>query len=352
MIETIVLQVPLLDVSVGRLVTLLVVAAAGGAFGASIGALPSFVFTGFVVLLGEGLAALAGTGSSVVELGGADLASGVTGTIGFGPVVGPHVAFAGGVAASAYLGQKYAESEFESGEYHPGKDIVSAHGTEPDVLAVGALFGVLGLLVARLSDGLGLPLDGIALAVFLTALVARVAFGYPLVGRPSGDGYLDMTPFERGETRAGNSRPAVEPWLPQQYTWAGVTAIGVVGGVLGGWAWMMTGSMFLAYGISAASLLFLNLGVEDFPVTHHITLGGSAFAAVVAPVAGSEPVIVLVAAVGGLVGALLGELTQRVFYAHSGTHVDPPAMAIVIYSFAIGVLFLLGLLPNSAYLGL
>jgi hypothetical protein len=39
-------------------------------------------------------------------------------------------------------------------------------------------------------------------------------------------------------------------------------------------------------------------------------------------------------------------------YAHSGTHVDPPAMAITIYSLVIGVLFLVGAIPNSAYLGL
>jgi hypothetical protein len=123
------------------------------------------VFTGFVVLLGDGLAALAGTGSPLVELGGADLASGVTGTIGFGPVTGPHVAFAGGVAATAYAGATYPEMEPAEWDYHFRKAITVAFGTKPDVLAVGAAFGVLGMLIARTSGGLGLPFDGIALAV-------------------------------------------------------------------------------------------------------------------------------------------------------------------------------------------
>jgi hypothetical protein len=352
MLDLLALQVPVVGIPTDRFAALVIASAAGGAFGASVGALPSFVFTGFVVLLGEGLAALAGPGSPVVELGGADLASGVTGTIGFGPVTGPHVAFAGGVAAAAYAGKKYGEMD-EGWDYHFGKHIAFALGTKPDVLGVGALFGVGGMLIARVSGGLGLPVDGIALAVFLTAMVARVAFDYPLVGSPAGDGYLDMGPFERDEIRTdGSNRPAVEPWLPQQYKWANVAAIGLVGGALGGWTWMLTGSMFLAYGISAASLLFLNLGVENFPVTHHITLGGSAFAAAAAPIVGSEPAIMIVATVGGAVGALLGELTQRLLYAHSGTHVDPPAMAIVIYTVAIGVLYLAGVLPNAAYLGL
>ncbi|MFC7129431.1 hypothetical protein [Haloferax chudinovii] len=347
MFETFALQIPVIGVSAERFVVLLLAAFAGGMFGASVGALPSFVFTGFVVLLGET------AGTVIRQLEGVDLVTagelgtGITGSIGFGPFVGPHIVFAAGVAASAYAG-KNAEFDVD------GKNILHAFGTRPDVLAIGGVFGVLGLLIARISSGIGLPLDGVALSVMTTALIARLAFDYPLIGTPAGDGYLDMTPFEKGTLRGdGSDRLAVEPWLPQQYEWASVSAIGLAAGILGGWAWLVTGSFFLGYGISAASLLFLQLGVENFPVTHHITLGGSSFAAVAAPmVGGSEPLILVAAAVGGLVGALLGEVTQRVVYSHSGTHVDPPAMSITIYSLILGVLFLLGVIPNAAYLGL
>ncbi|WP_121821426.1 hypothetical protein [Halostella salina] len=348
-----VMQVPVIGLETEHFIVLVLAAAAGGAFGAAVGALPSFVFTGFVVLLGEGLVALAGEGTEFTELGGADLASGVTGTIGFGPVTGPHVAFAGGVAATAYAGRRYGEMEPPDWDYHFGKNILYAFGTKPDILAVGAVFGVLGMLLVRIGNGLAMPFDTIAFTVFFTAFLARPAFGYPIVGSAGGSGYFDMTPFEREEERGdGSGRLAVEPWLPQQYKWSGVTAIGLVGGALGGWTWIMTGSIFMAYGISAASLLFLNLGVEKFPVTHHITLGGSTFAVVAAGATGSELVVMLAAIAGGVVGALLGEITQRLFYAHSGTHVDPPAMSIFIYTLAIGVLYLAGLLPNSGYLGL
>ncbi|ELZ98880.1 hypothetical protein C440_00950 [Haloferax mucosum ATCC BAA-1512] len=352
MFETLPLQIPVLGLEVERFLALLLAAFAGGMFGAAIGALPSFIFTGFVVLLGE----TAGTvirqleGTEILTAG--ELGTGITGSIGFGPFVGPHIAFAGGVAATAYAAKRYPEMEPDGWDFHFGKDILYAFGTKPDILAVGGLFGVLGLLIARTASGLGLPLDGIALSVMTTALIARPVFGYPLLGSPAGDGFLDMTPFERDELRRdGSGRPAVEPWLPQQYKWLNVSVLGLGAGILGGWAWLITGSFFLGYGISAASLLFLNLGVENFPVTHHITLGGSAFAAVAAPiVGGSEPLIIVAGAVGGLVGALLGEVTQRVAYSHSGTHVDPPAMSITIYSLAIGVLHLLNVIPNAAYL--
>ncbi len=348
MIEATVLQVPVLGMEYEAFAALLIAALAGGAFGAALGALPSFVFTGFVVLLGEGLGALQ---AELADAGVEGIALDVTGAIGFGPVVGPHIAFAGGVAATAYAGKRYPEMGTPGG-FHFGKEITYAFGTKPDILLVGALFGALGMLVTQIGEGIGLPLDNIAMSVALTALVARVVFDYPLIGTPAGNGYLDMSPFERGETRAGSERPSTEPWLPHQYTWSGVTAIGLVGGVLGGWAWLETGSMFLGYGISAASLLFLNLGVEKIPVTHHITLLGSSGAMIAASAVGSDPVVLIVAALFGCLSGLFGEVTQRVFYSHSGTHVDPPAMAIAIMTLLIGVLYLLGLLPNAAYLGL
>jgi len=352
-----ILTLPVIGVGVEEFAVLLITALAGGAFGAAIGALPAFIFTGFVVFLGEGLAILEGNLGSLEAIQG-DIATGVTGTIGFGMVTGPHIAFAGGVAASAYAGMRYPEMEPDGWDYHFGKNILYAFGTKPDILAVGAIFGALGMVISRVGGGLGLPTDSIALSVVATALLARVAFGYPLVGRVSGNGLLDMSPFERGEEEpltdggAERTRLATEPWLPHQYEWPGVAAIGVVGGVLGGFIWLETGSVFMGYAISAMSLLFLNLGVEKIPVTHHITLIGSVGAVVAAPAVASDPLVLLAAGVFGGLSGLFGELTQRVFYAHGGTHVDPPAMAIAIMMLLVGVLYLFGLLPNAGYLAL
>jgi len=365
MMETL-LQVPVIEMPWEDFILLAITAAAGGAFGAAIGALPAFIFTGFVVFLGEGIAILQRelTGE-VVESG--QLAPGITFGLGFGPITGPHIAFAGGVAATAYAGKKYPEMEPDGHGYHFGKAITYAFGTKPDILAVGAIFGVLGMLLFRIPVGIttnvmGMshpPTDFVAISVFTTAFIARPVFGYPLVGRPSGDGYLDMSPFEREEPRAAadggevplehQGRLATEPWLPHQYKWSGVAAIGIAAGLLGGFIWIETGSYFLSYGISAMSLLFLNLGVEKVPVTHHITLLGAVGAAVF--MAEFSPVVALLAAGGfGAASALVGEFTQRVFYSHSGTHVDPPAMAIGIMMVIVGVLSLAGVFPNAGFL--
>ncbi|PSP44818.1 hypothetical protein BRC63_02040, partial [Halobacteriales archaeon QH_10_70_21] len=161
-------------------------------------------------------------------------------------------------------------------------------------------------------------------------------------------------------------RLATEPWLPHQYKWSGVATIGLAGGVLGGYIYLQTGSIFLGYAISAISLLFLNLGVEKIPVTHHITLLGSV-GAVVGAAAFADPsaagvfpvdslgttgavVALLLAGVFGAVSGLFGELTQRLFYSHSGTHVDPPAMAIALAMLIVGLLAIAGVLPSAGYL--
>jgi hypothetical protein len=356
------LQIPIIGMEVEPFILLLITALAGGAFGAAIGALPAFIFTGFVVFLGEGVAILQRQVGATEAIPAGELAAGITGVIGFGAITGPHIAFAGGVAASAYAGKKYPDMNPADAGYHFGKDITYAFGTKPDILAVGAVFGVVGVLINRVAGGLiaiaGVPVtDTIALTVVLSAFLARVAFGYPLVGNPFGDGLLDMSPFERDEPHpkadggadehAG--RPATEPWLPHQYKWSGVTAIGLVGGILGGYIWIQTGSIFLGYAISAISLLFLQLGVEKIPVTHHITLIGAVGAVVVDPIAGSV-VALLAAGVFGAVSGLLGEVTQRMFYAHSGTHVDPPAMAIAIAMLLVAILSIIGVLPNAGYI--
>ncbi|OLZ40181.1 hypothetical protein A6E15_03930 [Natrinema saccharevitans] len=350
--------VPVVGMELEAFAVLLLAALAGGAFGAALGALPAFVFTGFVVFLGEGLAVLEGELGGLEGVPAGDIATGVTGTIGFGAVTGPHIAFAGGVAATAYAGRAHPEMEPDDWDYHFGKDILYAFGTKPDILAVGAVFGAIGMLITRVMGELGFPTDNIALSVVATAFLARLAFGYPIVGRVGGSSVLDMSPFEREEKRvaadggAETDRLATEPWLPHQYEWTGVTAIGIVGGLLGGYIWLETGSVFMGYAISAMSLLFLNLGVEKIPVTHHITLLGSTGAVIAASAVGSDPVVLLVAGAFGAISALVGELSQRVFYSHSGTHVDPPAMAIAALMLVIGVLHLAGLLPNAGYLAL
>lgn len=124
---------------------MLLAAFAGGAFGASIGALPSFSLAGLMVIVGELYKLAARTvGVDAIPVD-------ITASIGFGVVLGPHVAFGGGAAALAYAArQGYLESDFE---YHQAKDMTRGLGSKPDVLAVGGLFGIVGYWIATLSDG-------------------------------------------------------------------------------------------------------------------------------------------------------------------------------------------------------
>ena len=103
-----ILQVPLLDMPWEDFALLFITALAGGAFGAAIGALPAFIFTGFVVFLGEGMGIITRV-FGLEPIGDTAFTAGVTGVIGFGAITGPHIAFAGGVAATAYAGKKYPE---------------------------------------------------------------------------------------------------------------------------------------------------------------------------------------------------------------------------------------------------
>lgn len=352
----------------------------GGAFGASIGALPAFVVTGILVIVGE-----------VVAIVHPDAAV-ITDEVAFGPPFSPAVSFGGGAAAAAYATRRgYIETSFD---YHAAKDVTYALGTKPDVLAVGGAFGVLGFWLTELSAVVGMPYDPMAMGVVVSALFHRLILGYSVVGTIRGR-VLDMSPYERGERRdssdrvtdgglvhtstsvdggpsrsaSGDERFVVEPWLPHQYRWDHVTAIGAVGGLLGAYVGVVSGSAFLAFGISAATLVFACCGVDRIPVTHHITFPASTsgLAAVLGPdavatapvpydetalLAGSHSLeVALVAGVGvGVACALFAELFQRVFYAHGDTHVDPPAAAIVFGTFLIVVGYLIGVLPTTIWI--
>ena len=320
-------------------------AAAGGAFGAALGALPAFVFTGFLVIAG---------------VWGGDAAQGVGVDVGFGPVFGPHISFAGGVAAASYAAKK---GGIESGfDYHNAKDITVALGSKPDILAVGAVFGVFGIALEQLLRNMAIPTDPIAFTVVASAIVARAAFGYSIIGNLSdkANGYMDMGPFEREEMREPNEVPgdgekdsedrlAVEPWLPNMYKWSHVASIGIVAGLAGAYAAIQTGSPFLGFGISAASLLFLNLGIGKIPVTHHMTLPAATAYLATTGTGFSPTGAILVAGFFGFLGAIVGEAFQRVFYAHGDTHVDPPAASIAITHTIIAILSILGILGTAVW---
>lgn len=318
----------LLQVSALQDPTMWLAVIAGGAFGAAIGALPAFIFTGFVVIAGEALNIAGGPAGDT---------TGLTGYVGFGPIFGPHISFAAGAAAAAYAAKQ--------GYIDDGKNILWAGGTNHlDVLAVGAGFGIFGFVGKSVLDGVvGLPTDNIALMVVVSALAHRVAFGYSVIGEITGKGMFDVGPWERDEDEA----PGI--WLPWQYKWVNVAVIGVIAGLLGGALWQATGSGVLGFGISAASLVFLQAGTDNIPVTHHMTLPGSvgAIGAATGFASGSPTLVLIAAAAFGAFGALMGEVCNRVFYMHGKTHVDPPAFGIAASGFLATILVVAGVFGDA-----
>lgn len=347
------------------LLGMLLAAFAGGAFGSAVGALPAFIFTGFMVIAGETAGILSGEVLDIIGLeSGFSNAGSITSAIGFGPVFGPHISFAAGTAASAFASKKgYMDTDFP---YHQAKNIAFALGPKPDVMLVGGLFGIVGYWIATLSSALSLPWDPIALAVVLSAVLHRLVFGYGMIGERT-RGLLNMKPFEDEERRVigeavaesgeseTKSRLLIEPWLPHQYRWGDVAMLGGVVGILAAFITFKTGSVFLPFGISAATLVFLNCGVSKIPVTHHISLVAST--AVVASSGGtfadgSLSILLVTGALFGIIAALSGELIQRIFYAHADTHLDPPAAAIVIGTLLIAILAMAGVFASSAWVPL
>lgn len=285
--------------------------AGGGAFGAAIGALQAFIFTGFLVLAGA--LGLVADNDTVLNFWA------------FGPIFGPHVAFAGGVGAAAYAARKgYGQIE--------GKDIVTPLISlgRPDVLLVGGLFGMFGYTVNNLVGAIpwfGSTTDTIAFTVILSAIVARLLFGRSgLLGNvPAGSGWSRFSPTEEAN------------WIRYHETFSQNMAIGLVAGLAGAGGSLAFINSFgnspggghtLMFGVSAISLLFLSLGMS-VPVTHHMTLPAAVAAVNFLPVfdGGMVPAL-LVGAVFGMLGALLGEFFSRFWHIHGDSHIDPPAAAI------------------------
>lgn len=288
----------------------LLLALGGGFFAAAIGALHSFIFTGFMVIAGTGI---------IVAGGSADFLN----TVAFGPVFGPHVAFAGGVAAAAYAARRTKDV----GGKDIGVPLISVE--KPDVLIVGALFGAGGYLVqlgVAKIPWFGTHTDTVAFTVFVSALIVRVFIGRTSIfgNLPEGAGWGRFAP--KDETA----------WVRYHEKFVPNTILGLGAGLFSAGTALKLHELypdavptqFLVFGLSAASLLFLSLGLS-FPVTHHITIIAGVGAVTFLPIVdGNYIVALIIGTLFGMMAAWFAELGARLFHDHGNTHIDPPATAI------------------------
>jgi MFS family permease len=271
---------------------LVLVAVGGGMVGAAIGATPAFVFTGITGLIGW----------AIVLAGGSDA---FLNNVAFGGFFGPHVAFAGGVAAAAFAANKRKK-------LGSGTDLNTAlyEFNDPSILLIGGLFGGLGYCINYLyATVLHIPNDTVAFTVATSGLIARFVFGSSgLIGK-----FTPSKPDEKreffpdGTSLATSLIFAAGIAFTASYV-ADITQTGIV------------------FTISAASLMFAQMGF-NIPATHHIT----AVAGVAVLTTGS----IYYGLLFGVISALIFEIVARTFNSHVDSHIDPPAVAIAICTFIV-----------------
>lgn len=289
----------------------LVAAFGGGIIGAYMGALPAFIMTGIFAIVGA-IATAAGAPADIA-----------VNALAFGSFVGPHVAFAGGVAAAGYAGKKKKLSS--------GTDILSPlNGTgAPDVLLVGGVFGLLGFVIHFLigKTPLGPLTDLPGITVFLLAVVTRLAFGSTgLTGKYTGSG--KRTWFSTGTGFVYNLLLGGGIGVAVSFVAASLKASGASDAVMGIYP-------IICFGFSAITLVFTQTGFA-MPATHHITL--PAGLAAVAGLTAFGPAGALLGVLFGALGSLLGDLVGNSLNSHCDTHIDPPATTIFILTIVISLI--------------
>ena len=267
----------------------------GGIFGAAIGGLPAFIFTGFIGLIG--IAVLASGGSPTI-----------LNDIAFGSLFGPHIAFAGGVAAAAYAANK-------KNYLGNGTDISTSLNKfgDPMVLIVGGVFGVLGFLLNNMFVSMNLKLDTPGLTVFVLGVLTRILFGET--------GIFGEKKDSNGEKRR---------ILIDSKTLLFDIVLGAGLGFVISYLVILTQINVLGFCISAALLIFAQMGF-GVPTTHHISM--------VAGYAAIATGNIWIATAFAVLASIVGELAGSVFNTNCDSHIDPPATTIFICSAIIFALF-------------
>ena len=295
----------------GRIMNVYLLAAAfgGGAFGATIGALPSFIVSGLVAIIGAACSMAGGTDFTATY-------------VAFGSFLGPHIAFAGGAAAAAF--------SYRRGKLESGKDIVTPINKIGDWLSimVGGAFGALGYLfsflfseVCHLGGDIDPKLytDICALSVVSVGAAARLILGKTgLFGK-----------YENGEKRVFFSKKNGFITTCVFGAVLGLTVSGI-GLYLKSVGANVDAYPVLCFGIAAVGLVFMQMGFA-YPPCHHIALP----AATAALMSGSVVIGTLV----GLLCAVIGDFAGNLFNYKGDSHIDPPSFTLFVMTTIIYVVW-------------
>ena len=293
----------------------LIAAFGGGAFAASIGALPAFIMTGVFAVVG----------AAVSMAGAADAGNILVNYFAFGSFFGPHIAFAGGVAAAAYAKKK--------GISDNGADIATACAghNAPDVLIVGGIFGVIGflfkeLVVMNLFAGTISPrlvTDAPGITVFLSAILVRLVFGGKL---RTGDKTI---------SQGGALGNTIVIGICYSLLVAGVYFAGLEVVPIETFA---SSYHVLIFGMAAIGLVFAEIG-QPFFGCHHIVIIAAETAVQCYNNTGNAWMAVIMAIVFGTISAIICDVETNLINSGSDSHIDGPACAIFIMTFVVNACF-------------
>jgi hypothetical protein len=309
----------------------ILIAFAGGLFGSAIGALWAFALCGLLTMLG----------CILILAGGPDF---LLLQVGLGPLFGPHCGgFLSGVIAASYA----------SGirKNHPGgsgRDILSPLvQTSWDVMAVGGLGGVAGVLLAWAIPQIPIirEFDALGLAIVIVTFAARLIF--------QKESPLGNASLRKQHGLLGTDNYAIS-WIGWMSPPLKLLAVGAgVGGVSGSVAKFSsdffaneaffpegppsgagTVPVIFCWGLCAVMLAALLLGqgeIQKVPVVHCMAVLGAVGYLNTHMLAG--------AILCGIFAAYLQELLARLFTNRGSDHLDPPAAGIAFGIFILNILF-------------
>lgn len=274
----------------------LLLAFAGGIVGAAFGGLNVFILCGVSAVIGTIHALTTGDQS-------------FNNVVTWGPFLSPHISFGGAVAAAAFAAKK--------GLLESGKDISSALMGKnlPSILFVGGIFGLIGELLRQGLELIpfinGYPAtNSIALALVLSALIVRFAFG--------NTGLFGKIPDKQKRWKFIKH----EEWQPWNLPALQLTLVGIGFSLPAAFINVaFPESTAIVFGFAAISLIFMQMGYR-IPITHHIVLAAEYGAFVTGNLWWG--------AFFGLLSAFIGEFFAHLFLNHGDTHIDPPAAALAV----------------------
>lgn len=271
----------------------------GGILGATLGALPMFIMTGFIGFIG-----------AAMQMSNSNMAEMFSGDIIFGALTGPQVAFAGGVAAAAFAAHRLELLE-------AGSDIITPlfKFKSTSTIIIGGVFGVIGFLATNGLAAAGYPGNGVALSVIITGGIVRLMLGHRGIA-------TKRSVKEREIEELRKARKEKIGFLHMDDLRMNfVIALGL--GMIFSFVSLKTGVVELGFYFSAASLVLLQFGYS-IPLTHHITLTCS----IAAAATGS----IWIGIIFAVIAWFIGDLWEKYVNARDDTWWDTPSASIAICS--------------------